>query len=183
MSRPLGSTPTPASRSFAATTGRSASERRIGTQCLRFLPRHAPSRDQGAQPPPISTGRQHRRSPSHVPHESRRPSSRRLRAGRHLASNSGNRQTHPRSESKTPGFDATYVLTALQQRHPKGHHDPPDALERLLGPHLIRSSRTSSLTLTTTVFSQRSPGWFDANPRKADAGGPTNPPSLAQHRF
>ena len=48
MSRLLGSTPTPASRSFTATTSRSASERRIGTQCLRFLPRHAPSRDQGA---------------------------------------------------------------------------------------------------------------------------------------
>src|SRR3954471_842921 len=38
ISRPLGSTATPASSDFTATTGRSASERRIGTQCLRFLP-------------------------------------------------------------------------------------------------------------------------------------------------
>jgi hypothetical protein len=35
ISRPLRLTPTPESRSLAATTGRSASERRIGTQCLR----------------------------------------------------------------------------------------------------------------------------------------------------
>jgi len=42
VSRPLGSTATPASSGFSATTGRSAGERRVGTQCLRFLPRHAP---------------------------------------------------------------------------------------------------------------------------------------------
>jgi hypothetical protein len=45
VSRPLGSTATPASSDLTATTGRSAGERRVGTQCLRFLPRHAPSRD------------------------------------------------------------------------------------------------------------------------------------------
>src|SRR3954463_4620618 len=38
ISRPLGSTATPASSGFTATTGRSASERRLGTQCLRVLP-------------------------------------------------------------------------------------------------------------------------------------------------
>jgi hypothetical protein len=42
MSRPLHSAPTPASRCFTATTGRSAGQRRIGTPCLRVLPRHAP---------------------------------------------------------------------------------------------------------------------------------------------
>jgi hypothetical protein len=45
VSRPLRFTPTPASRSFTATTSRPAGERRGGNQCLRFLPRHAPSRD------------------------------------------------------------------------------------------------------------------------------------------
>ena len=50
----------------------------------------------------------------------------------------------------------------------------PGALERLPGPHLTRSSRAFSLSLTTTVFSQRSTGWFDANPRRADTGGPTS---------
>ena len=51
VSRPLRSTPTPASRNFTANTGRSASERRIGTQCLRFLPRRAPSATLGAYDP------------------------------------------------------------------------------------------------------------------------------------
>jgi hypothetical protein len=37
----------------AHTTSRSASERRIGTQCLQFLPRHAPSCDQGARSTPV----------------------------------------------------------------------------------------------------------------------------------
>jgi len=47
-------------------------------------------------------------------------------------------------------------------------------LERLPDPHLTRSRRAFSLSLTTTVFSQRSTGWFDAYPRRADAGGPTS---------
>src|SRR3954470_9445625 len=38
ISRPLGSTATPASSGFTATTGRSAGERRVGTQCLRVRP-------------------------------------------------------------------------------------------------------------------------------------------------
>ena len=36
------------------------------------------------------------------------------------------------------------------------------------------NSRSFLLSLTTTVFSQRSTGWFSARPRKADAGGPTS---------
>jgi len=47
-------------------------------------------------------------------------------------------------------------------------------LERLPGPHLTRSRRAFSLSLTMTVLSQRSTGWFDARPREADAGGPTS---------
>ncbi len=39
--------PHPSEQSFPATTGRSAGKRRIGTQCLRLLPRHAPSRRPG----------------------------------------------------------------------------------------------------------------------------------------
>jgi hypothetical protein len=47
-------------------------------------------------------------------------------------------------------------------------------LERLPGPHLTRSRRAFSLSLTTTVFNQRSTEWFDARPQEADAGGPTS---------
>ena len=51
MSRPLRSTPTPASRSFTANTSRSAGERRDRYSMPRFLPRHAPSRDLWGQRP------------------------------------------------------------------------------------------------------------------------------------
>ena len=82
----------------------------------------------------------------------------------------GNRQAHPRSETKTPSFDVTWFNSASTTTP---EDTSPDALERLLGPHLIRSCRTFPLTLATTVFSQRSTGWFDARPRKADAEEPT----------
>jgi hypothetical protein len=57
----------------------------------------------------------------------------------------------------------------------------PGALGRLPGPYLTRSSRAFSLTLTTTVFSQRSSGRFGACPRRPAPEG--QPPSFAQHRF
>jgi hypothetical protein len=83
MSRPLGSTPTPASRDFSATTSRSASGAVTVLSafgcCLGTLP--LPSRGPEAQ----LNGWQYRRSPSHVPCKSRRPGSRRLYAGHRLA--------------------------------------------------------------------------------------------------
>ncbi len=48
---------------------------------------------------------------------------------------------------------------------------PGDALARLPDPHLTRSCRAFSLTLTTTVFSQRSSGWFNAYPRGSTLEG------------
>ena len=51
-----------------------------------------------------------RRSPSHVPCESRRPGSRRLHAGHHLASRRVARQAHPGRIQRPPGFDATCNL-------------------------------------------------------------------------
>ena len=99
------STATPASSCFTATTGRSASERRdwysmppvsaVGTLPL------AARRTQPAGP----DGR-FRRSLSHVPCKSRRPGSRRLYAGHHLARNAGTRQADPEGLPRTPGFDA-----------------------------------------------------------------------------
>ena len=145
MSRSLGSTPTPASRSFAATTSRSAGERRIGTHCLRFLPRHAPSRDQGAQPRPIYAGRRYRRSPSHVPCKSRRPSSRRLRAGHHLANSRAAARLIPGAGQRPPVLMPSSFYSASTTTPGQAL----DALERLLGPHLTRSRRAFSLTLTT----------------------------------
>ena len=78
---------------------------------------------------------------------------------------------------RRPPVSTPVDLTALQQRHLR--HRPQMLWNVFLVPHLIRSSRTVSLSLTTTVFSQRSTGWFDAHPRKADAGGPTTSISRA----
>jgi hypothetical protein len=94
MSRPLRSTTTPASSGFTANTSRSASERlnrysmppvtAVGT-----LPLAARRTDPQARTAALE------RSPSHVPCKSRRPGSRRLNAGHHLANNAGSRQAHP----------------------------------------------------------------------------------------
>ena len=50
-------------------------------------------------------GRRFRRSPSHVPCKSRRPGSRRLYAGHHLAKNTGTRQAHLEGKARTLDFD------------------------------------------------------------------------------
>jgi len=153
-----------------ATTSRSASERRIGTQCLRFLPlARSLTRPWGLRP-----RTPYRRSPSHVPCKSRRPDSRRLYAGHHLARNTGTRQAHLGGRKRTPDFDVIFLgFRRLNDDAPPGH--PSRALlERLPGPHLTQSSHAFSLSLSTTVFSQRTTGRFSARPRRADAGGPTS---------
>ena len=130
---------------------------------------HAPSRNPWR---PTTPGRRFRRSPSHVPCQSRRPGSRRLHAGHHLASNRDARQAHRGRTARPPAFDATSILlTTPQQRTPTPGHpgqtlsgtsswSPPDA-----------SSAPSPRSLTTTVFSQRSTGWFSALPRRTTLEG------------
>ena len=148
MSRPLGSTATPASSGFPATTGRSASERRDGTQCLRFLPLA------GSLSRPPQRRSPYRRSPSHVPCKSRRPGSRRLYAGHHLASNAGTRQAHPEGH-QDPRFRCHLTISTPQQRTPAPGHpgpgasgtsswSPPDAIT----PRLFPNARHDSLQLT-----------------------------------
>ena len=67
---------------FTTTTGRSAGARRDGTQRLTVsAARRAPSR----HPPPCQRRAAVSAPPSHVPCRSRRPDSRRLHAGHHLA--------------------------------------------------------------------------------------------------
>ena len=46
------------------------------------------------------------------------------------------------------------------------------------GPHLMRSRRTFSVTLTTSALDRRSSRWFGARPCRSAPGGP--PPSLVQ---
>ena len=165
MSRPLRSTPTPASRSFTATTGRSASERRIGTQCLRLLPRHAPSRDLGAYDPGRRIDARLLTFRARAADQARAASTPgttwpRTRAPARLISKEkqGPSISMPSQPNSTP-----------QRRHPT---EPPRIerfLERLPGPHLTR--------IKSRLFPDRSPrrssanaasGWFSACPR-----GPT----------
>ena len=110
--------------------------------------------------------------PSHVPCQSRRPGSRRLHAGHRLASNRDVRQAHHERTARPLAFDATSILlTTLQQRTPAPNisgralsgtssWSPPDAIKRAF-----------SLSLTTTVFSQRSTGRFGALPRRTTPEG------------
>jgi hypothetical protein len=76
---------------------------RLVLSAFGALPRHAPSRGLGGlrpRPP-------YRRSPSHVPCQSRRPGSRRLHAGHRLASNRDARQADHKGTARPLAFDAT----------------------------------------------------------------------------
>jgi len=141
VSRPLGSTATPASSGFTATTGRSASERRdwYSTPLVSASGALPLATFRACDP-----GQRFRRSPSHVPCKSRRPGSRRLYAGHHLARNAGTRQAHPEGRSRILGFDAVSDFRRFNDDTRPGR--PGRALlERLPGPHLTRSRHAFSL--------------------------------------
>src|SRR5256885_2126749 len=98
--------PLPIYSGLTTTTSRSASARRLGTQrlaghaaCARSLSPPALTRTPRAGP-------QYRRAPSHVPRGSRRPGSRRLHAGHHLASRRAPARLIPGAQ-EPHGFDAT----------------------------------------------------------------------------
>jgi len=105
--------------------------------------------DDPATTPP---DRRYRRSPSHVPCKSRRPGSRRLYAGHHLARNAGTRQTHLEAPAGSPDSDATLKIydasTATPDRHRRpsasgtSSRSPPDAINA--APFPCRSPRRSS---------------------------------------
>src|SRR6266571_8090155 len=146
-------------RSFPATTSRSASRRRDGTQRLRYPPltrslsptRHATS----------ATGGRYRHRASHVPCRSRRPGSRRLHAGHHLANTRAPARpipeilSCPRFRCRRRLFDTS---TAVRLRSPS--RSPPDT-----------SPGAFSSSLTTTVVNQPSMRRFDATPRRATPKG------------
>jgi hypothetical protein len=96
----------PRYKGFIATTNRSASASRDGTQPLAVQPLG----DLPAGQPQDGTG-QYRDTPSPVPCGSRRPGSRRLHAGHHLASKRISARLIPESP-KHPGFDVV-----LEFRH------------------------------------------------------------------
>ena len=144
----------PPLRGFPATTGQSASAPRLGTQSLTGSARS------GRSLSPPHQGQPYRGTPSYVPCKSRRPGSRRLHAGHHLANKRTPARLIPKSFAH-PGSDVTSrSLTTLQQRF---------AHARLPDPHL---------TPYQTPFPPRSPRRSSANA----AGGGLKPPSAGRLR-
>src|SRR5450756_2286390 len=76
--------------------------------------------------------------------------------------------------------DRANPSSTAQHRHPL---DPPTEprLQRSWHTHLTQSSAPFPVSLTTTVFSQRSTRWFGTSRRRAVPKG--LPSSLAQHRI
>ena len=151
MSRPLRSTTTPASSGFPATTSRSASERlnrysMPPVSAVGTLPLAARRTD------PQAPDGHFQRSPSHVPCKSRRPGSRRLHAGHHLASNHGHPPGSSRECRGSPvsmpslNFDASTTTPGPQPAKPDASGtpswSPPDRVKPSLLPD--RSPRRSS---------------------------------------
>jgi hypothetical protein len=131
MTRPLGSTPTAPSRGFTATASRSASAPRDGTHCLYGFSRSAtPSRH------PHNRGQQCRGVPSHVPHRSSRPGSRRLHAGHRLAKKHGHPPDSSRADLLHPGFDVTLLSNDTSTAIPETR-----TAHRLPDPHLTHLVR------------------------------------------
>ena len=138
-----------------------------GTRCLRFQPRHTPSRRPGAKL-----------------HHLHRPNSidARLLTFRAKAADQAHAACTPGTTWPVHGTPARLIPGEFSgppvSMPPKTYDastttpdNKPDALERLPGPHLTRSSHAFSLTLTTTVFSQRSSRRFDAYPRGSTPKG------------
>ncbi len=168
MSRPLGFTATPASSGFTATTGRSAGKRRNWYSAPSVS---ASARSLSRSPGHMAPDGLYRRSPSHVPCKSRRPGSRRLYAGHRLAHTRAPARLISEGAPEPPISMSSTELRRLNSDTRPGDLPGRALLERLPGPHLTRSSRAVSLSLTTTVFSQRSTGWFSARPRRPTLEG------------
>jgi hypothetical protein len=180
MSRPLRSTPTPVSRSFTATTSRSASEPPPPVLNASGIRRwHAPSRDLGGLRPRSP----YRRSPSLVPCKSRRPGSRRLHAGHHLARTQAPARLLPKDIQRPPvSMPPHEPLRRLNSARPT-RTPGRTLLERLPGPHLTQSSRAfSPIAHHDSLQLTQHQGGLAPTPagRRWRAN---KPPSLAQHRL
>ena len=142
----------PHHRGILATTGRSASERRIGTQCLRFLPSAGSLSRPGHQPElcriDLLTFRARAADQAHA---ASTPDTTWPIHGHPPGSSRANQI--PISMPSRMCYDAS---TAFWK---SSSWSPPDASSRLFP------------SLTTTVFSQRSTGWFRARPRRPTLEG------------
>src|SRR5215212_3959101 len=138
ISRPLGSTTTPASSGFTATTDRSASERRVGTQCLRCLPLAGSLLRPWRPTTPVATSTLAFSRSVQEPQTRITPPSRRAPPGQ----SSGHPPGSSRENSQTPRFRChlDYANDA-STAHPHTGLPGGRLLERLPGPHLTRRAR------------------------------------------
>ena len=149
----------------------------LGTQCLRFPPRHAPSRDLGPATPVAVSTLAFSRSVQE-PQTRLTPPLRRAPPGQYT----GTRQAHLEGKLKDPRFRCHFRLSTPQQRTPARNSRPS-------------ASGTSSWSppdaVTPRLFPGRSPRRSSANAAQGGlAPAPegrrwraNNPPSLAQHRL
>jgi hypothetical protein len=179
ISRPLGSTATPASSDFTATTGRSASERRIGTQCLRCLPLAGSLSRPWRPTTPVAASTLAFSRSVQEPQTRLTPPSRRAPPGQ----SSGHPPGSSRENSQTPRFRChlDYANDA-STAHP--HPGPPERgfLARLPGPHLTRPSAPSPCRSPRRSSANAAQGGLTPPPegRRRRAN---KPPSPAQHRL
>ena len=181
MSRPLGSTATPASSGFTATTGRSASERRnwysmppvsaVGTLPLATLGGLRPRVD--AFDARLLTFRARAADQAHAAFT---PGTAWPVIG--TPARLITREQPDPSLSMPPRF----VLTTPQQRTPVPSNPGRRFLERLPGPHLTRSSAPSPCRSPRRSSANAAQGGLAPSPegRRRRAN---KPPSPAQHRL
>src|SRR5215218_4648187 len=138
ISRPLGSTATPSSSGFTATTGRSASERRLGTQCLRFLPLAGSLSRPWRPATPVAVSTLAFSRSVQEPQTRLTPPSRRAPPGQ----SSGHPPGSSRENSQTPRFRC-HLDYANDASTAHAHTGLPGGrvLERLPGPHLTHQAR------------------------------------------
>ncbi len=175
MSRPLGSTTTPASSGFPATTGRSASERRDRYS----MPSVSASARSLSRPWGLRPRTPFRRSPSHVPCKSRRfritPPTRRAPPGQQSGS--------PPSSSQRACNDLRFRCHLRNfRRFTSARPTHRALLERLPDPHLTRSSAPFPCHSPRRSSANAAQGGLAPAPEGRHRRA-SNPPSLAQLRL
>ena len=178
VSRPLGSTPTPASRSFTATTGRSASERRdwYSVPSVSASARSL-SRPWGLRPRATVSTLAFSRSVQE-PQTRLTPPLRRAPPGQYT----GTRQAHPEGKLRSLDFDAVFPFNDASTAH--AHPDlPADASGTSSWSPPDASSRAFSLIAHHDGLQ---PTQHQGGLAPAPVGRrwrASNPPSPAQHRL
>ena len=167
-------------QSITPNKGRSASERRDWYSVPSVS---ASARSLSSSLKPCGPRRRFRRSPSHVPCKSRRPGSRRLYAGHHLANTRAPARLIPKENSGPSISMPTDLLIDASTAHAHPGSPGQALLERLPGPHLTRSRRAFSLDAHHDGLQPTQHQGGLAPAPEGRRWRANNPPSPAQHRL